>query len=337
MIGQTLGHYRIVEKIGSGGMGEVYRAHDEQLDRDVALKFLPPGMLLNESARKRFREEALTLARLNHPNIATVHEFDRQNDADFLVMEYVKGMSLAQKLAGGPLQEKEIATIGAQIADALDEAHEHGVVHRDLKPGNVMVSPKGRAKVLDFGLASLLEPANETVTADGLSQTPGLAGTFPYMSPEQMCGETSDVRGDIYSAGAVLYEMATARRAFPELSSARLTDAVLHSQPVSPRALNGRVSLELERIILKCLEKDADNRYQSAKELGVDLRRLVNPSAVPAVYRAHRRKVFFRWLVSGAIGIVVIAGLLIVQKLGILGHSSAARSGPLSRIILPTA
>jgi serine/threonine-protein kinase len=328
MIGQTLGHYRIVEKIGAGGMGEVYRAHDEQLDRDVALKLLPPGMLANESARNRFRKEALTLAKLNHPNIATVHDFDHQNDTDFLVMEYVSGMSLAQKLASGPLPEKEIAAIGAQIADALDEAHEHGIIHRDLKPANVMVSPKGRAKVLDFGLATLLQPANETATTDPLSQTHGLAGTFPYMSPEQLCGETSDARGDIYSAGAVLYEMATAHRAFSELSSARLTDAILHSQPVSPRALNWRVSSELERIILKCLEKDADNRYQSAKELGVDLRRLGNPAAVAAVHRRPQRKVSRGWLVSGATGTVIIAGLLIGLKLGIPHHGSAANSRP---------
>src|SRR6266566_9675307 len=215
MIGQTLGHYRILEKVGSGGMGVVYRARDEQLERDVALKVLPSGTLSNDASRRHFRNEALALAKLNHPNIETVYEFDTQDGTDFLVMEYVPGKTLADHLIGGALPEKEVIALGMQIAAALAEAHEHGIVHRDLKPANIALTEKGQAKVLDFGLAKLLRPRDET-TADNLSSTQGAAGTLPYMSPEQLRGEQVDARSDIYTIGAVLYEMATYRRAFSE-------------------------------------------------------------------------------------------------------------------------
>jgi serine/threonine-protein kinase len=273
MIGQTLGHYRILEKVGSGGMGVVYRARDEQLERDVALKVLPSGTLSNDASRRHFRNEALALAKLNHPNIETVYEFDTQDGTDFLVMEYVPGKTLADRLIGGALPEKEVIALGMQIAAALAEAHEHGIVHRDLKPANIALTEKGQAKVLDFGLAKLLRPQDET-TADNLSSTQGAAGTLPYMSPEQLRGEQVDARSDIYTIGAVLYEMATYRRAFGEPLASRLIDAVLHQTPVPPRALNPRISPELERIIVKCLDKNPEQRYQSAKELLVDLRRL---------------------------------------------------------------
>lgn len=279
-------------------MGVVYRARDERLDRDVALKVLPAGTVGDEAARKRFRKEALTLSQLNHPNIATVHDFDTQDGVDFLVMEHVAGVSLAQKLAAGPLPEKEIAALGTQVAEALEEAHAHGIIHRDLKPGNIMVTPKGRAKVLDFGLAKLIRSTGVSPvdlggpgpdrhgqdalatagTADDLLTIPGaVMGTAAYMPPEQLRGETIDARTDIYALGAVLYELATGRRPFREDTAPRLTDAILHQAPVSPRALNSRVSPEFERIILKCLDKEPENRYQSAKELGVDLRRLALP------------------------------------------------------------
>ena len=273
MIGQILGHYRIVEKIGAGGMGEVYRAHDEQLDRDVALKVLPAGTLADEAARKQFRKEALALSKLNHPNIGTIHDFGTQEGVDFLVMEYIAGTTLTQKLAGGALREKEVLALGAQIAGALEEAHEKGVVHRDLKPGNILVTPKGQAKVLDFGLAKLLWPVSGTTsTTEMLSDTAAVVGTLPYMAPEQLQGEPADARTDIHALGSVLYEMATGQRAFREELASRLIDAILHQLPVSVRALNARISPELERIVLKCLEKDPENRYQSAKELAVDLR-----------------------------------------------------------------
>src|SRR5271170_7146027 len=185
MIGQILGHYKILEKLGKGGMGEVYSAHDSRLERDIAIKILPAGMLTDDAARKRFRNEALALSKLNHPNIATIYDFDTDAGVDFLAMEYVRGETLAEKLAGGELAEKEVATLGDQIAGALEEAHEHGIVHRDLKPSNIMVTPKGRVKVLDFGLAKLARPMGGMTTADTLSEVEGAPGTLPYMAPEQ--------------------------------------------------------------------------------------------------------------------------------------------------------
>ncbi|HEU4401764.1 MAG TPA: serine/threonine-protein kinase, partial [Candidatus Polarisedimenticolia bacterium] len=194
MVGRTLSHYRILEKVGAGGMGVVYRAHDERLDRDVALKVLPSGLLADEAARRRFRREALALSRLNHPGIATVFDFDTQEGVDFLVMEYIRGETLAQKLAAGPLPEKEVPALGTQIASALEGAHEQGVVHRDLKPGNILVTPRGHVKVLDFGLAMLLRPAGEASQLETLSHEHAAVGTLPYMAPEQLRGEKVDAR-----------------------------------------------------------------------------------------------------------------------------------------------
>ncbi len=171
MIGKTLGHYRILQRIGAGGMGEVYRAHDEHLERDVAIKVLPTGTLPDEAARNRFRQEPLLLSRLNHQNIATIHDFDTQDGTDFLVMEYVAGTTLAERLSAGALSEEETARFGEQIASALDEAHEHGIIHRDLKPGNVMITPKGHLKVLDFGVAKLLRPAGDESPTATITQT----------------------------------------------------------------------------------------------------------------------------------------------------------------------
>ena len=241
MVGRTLGHYRILEQIGAGGMGVVYRARDEQLDRDVALKVLPPGALANESARRQFRRGALALAKLNHPNVAIVYEFDSQEGLDFLVMELISGLTLDAKLAGGYLPEKEILRLGGQLADALQAAHTQGIVHRDLKPGNLHVTADGRLKVLDFGLAQWVqrEPGLAvTVTANPSNE---ISGTVPYMAPEQLRGNKADARSDIYSP---------------------------------PTASNHSVSLALQNIILKALDKDPDRRYQSAKELQVDLERL---------------------------------------------------------------
>jgi eukaryotic-like serine/threonine-protein kinase len=214
MIGKRVSHYRIEEQIGAGGMGVVYRAHDDELQRSVALKVLPPGLLAEESARRRFRKEALALAKLNHSNIATVHEFGNEQDLDFLVTEYIAGETLDQKLASGPLAEKEVVRLGSQLAQGLEAAHAEGIVHRDLKPGNLRITPDGRLKILDFGLAQLLPKAGEADAAATLTQTQVLVGTLPYMAPEQLRGEENDERSDIWAAGAVLYEMATGRRAF---------------------------------------------------------------------------------------------------------------------------
>jgi len=277
MVGKTLSHYRIEEKLGAGGMGEVYRAHDERLDRDVAIKVLPVDRLADEAARKRFRKEALTLSKLNHPHIATIFDFDTQDGVDFLVMEFVHGETLKEKLKSGPLAEKEVTRLGTQVATALEEAHEQGMAHRDLKPSNVALTAKGDAKVLDFGIAKLLQSEKdvaEAATVDTLTETMGVAGTLPYMAPEQLRGKEVDGRTDIYALGTVLYEMATGRRPFKAPTSTALVGDIQHKAPRPPRETNQRVSAKLEDIILKCLEKDPENRYQHADEVAVDLRRL---------------------------------------------------------------
>ncbi|MBI1739247.1 MAG: protein kinase, partial [Acidobacteria bacterium] len=329
MIGKTLSHYKILEQIGAGGMGVVYRARDERLERDVALKVLPADALPDEDARKRFRKEALALSSLNHPNIATVFDFDHQEGVDFLAMEFIAGESLAEKLQRGPLSEKEIASLGGQIASALDEAHEHGVVHRDLKPGNVMVTPKGQAKVLDFGLAKLLRSGGDADLTRSVTETKAVAGTLPYMAPEQLSGEPLDARTDIHALGAVLYEMATGQRPFREQSVPRLTDAILHQPPVSARVVNARVSPELDRIILKCLEKDPENRYQSAKEVAVDLRRLASPTgttaAAPAVSVGRKRPGV---VLTAGIALVAVAAVLLAFNAGGLRERLLGRAGP---------
>lgn len=274
MVGKTLGHYLIVEKIGEGGMGEVYRARDEHLDREVSIKVLRSGTLSDESYRKRFRKEALALSKLNHPNIATIHDFDTQEGVDFLVMEYIPGVTLSEKLAKRPLPEKEVVALGTQMAEGLSAAHEQDVVHRDLKPGNLRLTSDGRLKILDFGLAKLRLPVTATAVTESQSETEPLAGTLPYMAPEQLLGGKIDVRTDIHAAGSVLYEMATGQRPFAEVDRGQLIGAILRGEPRTPSSLNPQVSSEVERIIWKCLEKEPENRYQSAKELAIDLRRL---------------------------------------------------------------
>jgi eukaryotic-like serine/threonine-protein kinase len=280
LVGSELGHYRIVEKIGAGGMGEVYRARDQHLSRDVAIKVLPPGTLTDESARKHFRKEALILSQLNHPNVATIHDFDTQQGVDFLVMEYIPGITLSEKVAAGPLPEKEVLRLGVQLAEGLSAAHEHGVVHRDLKPGNLRVTSDGWLKILDFGLAKLWRPVADTVPTESLSETQTMAGTLPYMAPEQLLGGDIDVRTDIHAAGSVLYEMSTGRHPFAEVERSQLIGAILQRSPVLPTVLNPKLTPEVERIVGKCLEKEPGNRYQSAKELAIDLRRLLTPSTV---------------------------------------------------------
>ncbi len=318
MIGRTLSHYRVIARIGAGGMGEVYQARDERLERDVALKVLPAKSLDDATARKRFRKEALALSKLNHPGVATIYDFDSVDGVDFLAMEFVVGETLAQKITGIALPEKAVLALGAQIADALDEAQEHGIVHRDLKPGNIMVTAKGRVKVLDFGLARLLQHAAAPGAPETISETQSASGTLPYMAPEQLRSESLDPRSDIFSLGAVLYEMSTGQRPFPETVPARLTETIQHHAPVAPRVLNPRLSPELERIILKCLEKSPDLRYQSAKELSVDLRRLGAPTSVPSshaqvVPKKNKRGLL---LAIGAVAAVVVVGALAAFNAG---------------------
>ncbi|HEY6221457.1 MAG TPA: protein kinase, partial [Candidatus Eisenbacteria bacterium] len=265
MLGKTLTHYTILDKIGAGGMGVVYRARDERLGREVALKVLPQTTLGDDDARVRFRREAMALSRLNHPNIATVHDFDAQEGIDFLVMEHVEGDTLARRLERGAIPMTETVALGVQIAAALEEAHERNVIHRDLKPGNVMIGPKGRVKVLDFGLARLLQLGEGAETAS-ISATGTWSGTLPYMPPEQLEGTTVDARSDLYALGAILYEMATGRRAFPVTNAARLLSAILNERPAAPSTVAAGVPPAFDALVGRLLEKDPEQRPRSARE-----------------------------------------------------------------------
>ena len=260
-------------------MGEVYPARDNRLNRDVAIKVLPEFLAGNRERMARFKREAQVLASLNHPNIAVVYDFDSENGVDFLAMEYVEGETLAAKVTAGPLPEKEVVALGTQIAEALEEAHEHDIIPRDLKPANIMVTARGRVKVLDFGLAKLLKPTEVDAATASLAETQAGAvmGTVPYMSPEQLQGKTADARTDIYALGALMYELATGRRPFPEKQSSHLIAAILTQTPQPPRELNGEVAPGLEAIILKALQKNPDERYQSAEQVLEDLGRLSIP------------------------------------------------------------
>ena len=308
----ALSRYTIREQIGAGGMGIVYRAHDEQLDRDVALKVLPPGALANETARRRFRGEALALAKLNHPNIETVFDFGTDNGIDFLATEYIPGVTLDAKIAGVALPERQVLSIGMQLAEGMDAAHSHNFVHRDLKPGNLRLTPDNRLKILDFGLARLVAPAAETAVTRTPEGNKGLMGTLAYMAPEQLREDKTDKRSDIWAVGAVLYECVTGSRPFPETNVTRLIDSILRDPPKPPSAISRQISPGLENIILKCLEKDVDNRYQSVRELLVDLRRLSAGVSSNIVLQRTRPK--RRWVTLVAAAVLVVALLLIAWR-----------------------
>jgi TolB-like protein/Flp pilus assembly protein TadD len=273
MLGKTLSHYTLQNKLGAGGMGVVYVARDERLGRDVALKLLPQAALADEPSRARFRREAMALSRLNHPNIATVHDFDSQDGFDFLVMELVEGETLAERLNRGAATEGEAIALCIQIAEALEDAHERGVVHRDLKPSNIMVGPKGRVKVLDFGLARLLK-SEDVVETVSVSATGTWSGTLPYMPPEQLDGEKVDGRSDLYALGAILYELATGRRAFPATNAAKLLNAVLNEKPAPPSTLREGLSQAFDAAVLRALEKDPALRHPTARSLIDDLKQV---------------------------------------------------------------
>ncbi len=307
MTGKTLSHYRVMEQIGAGGMGQVYRARDERLERDVALKVLPAGALADEAARKRFRKEALALSQLNHPNIATVHDFDTQDGVDFLVMELIPGVTLSDQVAQGALPEKDVVRLGVQLAQGLAAAHERGVVHRDLKPGNLRITSDGRLKILDFGLAKLLEHSSDLGQTRSETGAMGPSGTLPYMAPEQLLDEKVDARSDIYAAGVVLYELATGQRPFRESHGPRLMDSIIHQVPEPPSTVSRRVSPGMESIILKALDKDPKRRYQSAQELAVDLERLTSPTTASlAGLRARRRMRPRLWVAASAFLVVAL-------------------------------
>ena len=285
LIGQTYGHYKILDQLGAGGMGIVYRAQDLKLGRQVALKVLTPGSTSNDEAVERFKREARTASALNHPNICTIYGFDEHEGQLYLAMELLDGETLDQRLLGKPIELRQVLDIAAQVADALDAAHSEGILHRDVKPGNIFLTRRGPVKVLDFGLAKLspdyrrpgrqVSAGRDTRVPEHFSSVAGTTvGTIAYMSPEQARGDDVDPRTDLFSFGVVLYEMATGRQSFPGNTTAVVFDGILNREPAAPSSMNANVPSELDRIVSKALEKDRTLRYQTAADLGADVKRL---------------------------------------------------------------
>jgi serine/threonine protein kinase len=323
MIGRTLGRYEITAKIGAGGMGEVYRAHDTHLEREVALKVLAAGLLSDEAAHSRFRKEALALSRLNHPNIATIYDFATEDGVDFLTMELIPGTSLREKMANGASLQHDVIVCGLQLADALAAAHDKGVIHRDLKPGNVMMTPEGRLKVLDFGLATMVRITGGSDAT--LSLTAGAdrwAGTPSYMSPEQLRGQPADERSDIWSCGVVLYEMAAGHLPFQGETGFELSSAILREPP---KPLPPETPAGLRETIQRCLAKDPAQRYQRASELRAALEALHSGISTPPSASARGN-----WSQSRPVpaAIVAIASLLAVVLVAFSVRLYLARTDP---------
>ena len=315
MIDQTISHFRIIEKLGAGGMGVVYKARDTRLDRPVALKFLPDNMVQDSQTLERFRREAHAASALNHPGICTIYDIGEQDHRPFIAMEFIDGETLRQYIHGQPLPIEQILDLGIQIADALDAAHTEGIIHRDIKPSNVFVTKRGQAKILDFGLAKLvakdllpLDPQNSSSasTQDSLSIVGIISGTPAYMSPEHVRGDDLDRRTDIFALGLLLYEMATGHQAFGGKTGGAIIEAILTRTPPSARTLNSQIPPQLEEIISKCLDKDRNLRYPTAAAVRSDLQQLkrvsesgqITSSAAPVAGRnrhnCHARHTFSR-------------------------------------------
>ncbi len=288
LVGHSLAHYALLEAIGGGGMGRVYRARDERLQRQVAIKVLPEKALADPDLRARFEREALALARLSHPSIAAVYAFEHVGDLDVLVLEHVEGETLEARLAREPLAEGEAASLGVLIAGALEAAHARQVVHRDLKPANIMLTPRGEVKVLDFGLAKLLDEAGADAPAADISRGSLIVGTLSYMAPEQLLAAEVDARADLYALGVVLFRMATGRLPFHDQPAAALAGSVLNATPPSPRTLRPELSPRFEALVLRCLEKDPARRPASALELATELREVRDAALAGAANRGER-------------------------------------------------
>jgi serine/threonine protein kinase/tetratricopeptide (TPR) repeat protein len=344
MQGQVISHYRIEEKLGGGGMGVVYRAQDLRLGRSIALKFLPPELIRDTQALERFQREARAASGLNHPNICTIHEIDQFEGQPFIVMELLEGQPLKHMITGKPLNSAQILEITLQIADALQAAHESGIIHRDLKPANIFVTKRGQAKVLDFGLAKLVQTPRQTPEDVAISAAPTISGmhltstgvalgTVAYMSPEQARGEELDHRSDLFSLGAVLYEMGTGRLAFGGSTSAVVFEAILNRPPLSAVRVNPELSSDLGWITSKLLEKDRRLRYQSAAELLADLRRVKRDTESSGVPTFATPKSSAPWRKPAWIAAAVACVLLLIVVLlphswrdHLLGRSGRIRS-----------
>ena len=336
MIGTRLSHYLILERLGGGGQGVVYRARDERLHRDVAIKVLPAGALANEGDRKQFRREALNLSRLNHPNVQTIHDFNSQDGVDYLVLELVGGPTLTERIAAEPMAEEEIARLGRELAEGLEAAHMEGIFHRDIKPANLKITASGRLKILDFGLAKAMKPLPDISSTETLSGS-GVAGTLPYMAPEQIRGLPPDARSDIHAVGAVLYEMACRRRAFPQESAPALIGAILEQAPSTPSEIRPGMSRDLERIIMRCLEKEPRQRYPVAREVAEELKELATPAdrwkGILRGLRLHRRALAL-WA-----GVITLGVLFALDAGGYrtLATKGCAASAERSLAVLPMA